>query len=273
VIASWLVLALLVVAAAIGLFFPPHEGSRCCSAPPSALHMLGTASDGSELLVAAVRGLGTSSAVAIAATALALFFGVLWGAIAAFMPKRVDDAMMRSVDSVGAAPYTLFVVILVVVVRAARPSLPSSLEVLLDARTVLVLCVAGIEWLTLARVVHARIFALRRRRFIEASRMLGVSRRRVLFQHVIPHTAGPLVAYGVLALPSALATEGFFSFLGFGVEAPSVSLGTLIADGSRAMSVAPLTFLLPAGLLVAATVALHVVGATLRDALRAERGL
>jgi oligopeptide transport system permease protein len=271
VVASWLVLAFLVVAAVAGLFVPPHKGARCCAAPPSSAHPLGVAADGADLFVETMRGLGTSALVCIAATLLALLFGVAYGAIASVLPRRIDDAMMRAVDAFGSAPYTLFVVTLVVVVRAARPSLPSSLQDVLDARALIVLCVAGIEWLTLARVVRARLAALERRPFVEAARMLGMRRRTLFVRHVVPHTAGPLLAYGVLALPSALATEGFFSFLGFGVESPSVSLGTLLADGAHAMSVAPLLFLVPAGVLVAATVALHLVGATLRDELKAER--
>ncbi len=267
VVLSFAVLALLVVLAACGLFFPPHAGS-CCAAPPSSGHLLGTAADGADLAVATLRGLATSAAVCVSATAVALLLGVIWGALAAVMPRRIDNAMMRVVDSLKVAPYTLFVVTLVVIVRSARPSLPVALDRLLDARIILVVCIASIEWLTLARVVHARLAALRHRPFVEAARVLGVPRRRVLVRHVVPHTTGSLLAYAVLALPSALAAEGFFSFLGFGVEAPSVSLGTLIAAGADAMSVAPLTFLLPAGMLVAATVALHVVGATLRDAQR-----
>ena len=268
---SWLVLAFLVVAAIMGLFVPHHHGASCCATPSSADHLLGTSSDGADLFIETMRGLGTSALLCMCATLLALFFGVAWGAIASLLPRRLDSAMMRTVDALGSAPYTLFVVTLVVIVRTARPALPSTLQELLDARVLIVACVASIEWLTLARVVRARLAALERRPFIEAARTLGVPRRTIFVKHVVPHTAGPLLAYAVLALPSALAAEGFFSFLGFGVEPPSVSLGALVAEGARAMSIAPLTFLLPAGVLVASTVALHVVGATLRDALRPER--
>lgn len=271
VVVSWGALALLVMAALAGLALSGSRETDCCAAPPSVGHLLGTASDGADLFVATAQGLGTSALLAIAATLLALLFGVAWGALAAAMPPRVEAGLLRAVDVFSAAPWTLFVVTVVVIVRAARPSLPSFLGDLLDARVLVVVCVAGIEWLTLARVVHARLAELRRRPFVEAARVLGVSRARVLALHIAPHTAGPLLAYGLLALPGALAGESFLSFLGFGVERPHVSLGTLIAGGAQAMSVAPLTLLLPAGTLVAATVALHVAGAHLRDALKPER--
>lgn len=271
VVLSWGMLALLLLAAVAGLVLGAAHETDCCASPPSGGHLLGTASDGADLLVATAQGLGTSTLIAVAATLLALLLGVAWGSLAAAMPVRGEAALLRAVDVFSAAPWTLLVVTLVVIVRAARPSLPMWVGDLLDARVLVIVCVAGIQWLTLARVVHARLAELRRRPFVEAARVLGVSRRRVLAWHIAPHTAGPLLAYGLLALPSALAAESFLSFLGFGVEQPQLSLGTLIAGGARAMSVAPLTLLLPAGTLVAATVALHVAGAHLRDALTPER--
>lgn len=253
---AWLVLALLVMGALAGL----ASGATTSSAA--------AALGGADLVVTVARGLGTTTLVALFGTLLALLLGVAWGSVAAVMPRRVESFLLRTVDVLATAPWTILVVTLVVMVRAARPSLPSFLAELLDSRLLVVLCIAGIEWLTLARVVHARLAALRRRGFVETARMLGVPWRHVLARHVLPHTMAPLVAYGVLALPSALAGESFLSFLGFGVESPHVSLGTLVAAGARAMSVAPLALLLPAGTLVAATVALHVAGAHLRDSLK-----
>lgn len=271
VAASSLLLALLSLVAIAGLLGPGSAGGRCCASPPAATHLLGTATDGSDLVLAVARGLGTSAAICIAATLLALVLGVAWGATAAVLPARAERAMLRVVHALDVAPWTVFVISFAVIVRAARPSLPSALEPVVDGRFVMILAVASIEWLTLARVVHARIASLQRRPFIDLARSLGMPRWRILVVHVVPHTAGPLIAYGVLALPGALAAEAFLSFLGVGVEAPHVSLGTLVAGGAGAMSVAPLVLLLPASALVAATVALHVVGAHLRDGLRPER--
>jgi len=260
VVLAWLVLALLVMAALAGL----------ASGAPSAA--AGSALGGAELLVTVARGLGTSAVIAVGGTFVALVLGTAWGALAAAMPRRVEAALLRTVDVLAKAPWTLFVVTLVVMVRAARPSLPSFLAELLDSRLLVVVCVAGIEWLTLARIVHARLAALRGRGFVEAARMMGVPWHIVLARHVAPHTRAPLLAYGVLALPSALAGASFLSFHGLGVEAPHGWRGAQVASGAKAMSVAPPALVLPAGTLVAATVALHVAGAHLRDTLKPERG-
>src|ERR1044072_9019582 len=97
--ASYVGLALLVVLAAFGLFFAPHAPpAHCCAAPPSPDHLFGTAKNGADLAAAALRGLGTTAAIGIAATMLALLFGVAWRALASVLPRRVDDVMMRAVD-------------------------------------------------------------------------------------------------------------------------------------------------------------------------------
>ncbi len=224
------------------------------------------------LLGQVLRGFATSAVIAMTASLLALMLGVAWGATAAVLPRRAETALMRTVDVLAAAPYTLFMITVVVVARAARPAIDAPFTLLVDNRAIQVFIIAAIEWLALARVVNSHAAMLRGRGFVQVARMLGVSRARVLLRHVVPHAARPLLAYAVLALPSALATEAFLSFLGFGVEAPAVSLGTLIAAGFRSMSVAPWAFLAPSGTLILATVALHMAGAWLRDTLRAELG-
>ncbi len=220
------------------------------------------------LVILVLRGFATSALIAVTASLVALALGIAWGATATLLPRRGETAMMRTVEVLAAAPYTLFMITFVVLARSARPLVMAPFDALVDNRLILVVTIAAIEWLALARVVNTHTSALRDRGFVQVARMLGTSRVRVFVRHVVPHAAGPLLAGAVLALPSALATESFLSFLGFGVESPAVSLGTLIAGGFRVMSLAPWMFLVPAGGLVATTVALHVAGAWLRDTLR-----
>lgn len=256
--------------AGVGLLVPASTTSGCCVAPPSREHLLGRAADGRDLLRAVAEGLGTSAAICLCATGMAILLGLAWGAWAATRSSTVERGLMRIVDVLRASPTVLFIIILAVVVRLARPPLTLDHPPLWDDRLLLVTILAAVEWLTVARVVHARLSALRRRPFVEAARAMGMSRWRVLRVHLLRHAAPPLGAYAVLTLPSAFALEGLVSFLGFGVEAPHVSLGTLLRAGAEAMSVAPLTMLVPAGAFIGVTIALHVVGAWLRDRLRIE---
>lgn len=264
------VLALIASFAFLGLAasVPPAPG--CCPSGPPARHSFGTWSDGRELLWVVAEGLGTSAAVSGAGTLLALLLGTAWGSFAASRGRRMERALMRLVDLFSAAPWLLFVIIFVVIARAVMPFMPATVTRWWDDRLLVVVVVAGVEWLTLARVVHARLAALRRRPFMEAAAVMGMARWHILRVHTLPHVMRPLSAYAVLALPGAFATEGLLSFVGFGVMAPHSSLGTLLAEGARAMSVTPLALLVPAAALVTVTVALHIVGGWLRDRLGIE---
>jgi oligopeptide transport system permease protein len=261
-------LALLAVAGVLLALAGGESSPGCCLAPPSSAHWLGTAENGRGLLLEIVRGLGGSALVVTLATVLALVVGTAYGALAASLPRRSEAALMRLVDVTSAIPVTLIVVTVMVTARALRPGVPSSLAFLLDSRLLVVLSVASLQWLSLARVVHARLGALYGRAFVRAARIAGASRWRVFVDHVQPHARGPLLVFGVLALPGGLVAEGFFSFLGFGVDAQHATLGTLVREGARAVSVSPLAFLAPATVLVAACVALQVLGARLREDLR-----
>ena len=256
--------------AIVGLWIGAPVPVDCCAAGPTLAHPLGLDVLGRDVLALTLRGLATTTLIVLAATVLALLFGTLYGVVAAALPPHLGAAGMRVVDVVAATPITLIVVTLMVAVRAARAELPSAFGPVLDSRFLLVFCVASLQWLSLARVVHARLASLAARPFIRAARIAGMGPLSLLVHHVIPHARGPLFVFGLLALPSGVTAEGFFSFLGFGVEEPHVSLGMLIGVGARSMSVAPLTLFAPAVTLVAATIALQVLGASLRDDLQPE---
>jgi oligopeptide transport system permease protein len=215
-------------------------------------------------------GLRGSGTVALGASVVAVLLGVGYGAVAGFLSGRAQAVVLRVLDVLGALPYTLFVVTLMVVVRAARPELPTAAAELLDARALLVLALGGVEWLTLARVMRARTTALRGRPFVLASRRAGAGLGQVLRIHLVPHTYGPLLASASTALPLTLQAECFLSFLGFGIEAPHLSLGGLIAAGALRMSVDPFALLLPCGVLVVTLLALRVVADHLEEGLARE---
>jgi ABC-type dipeptide/oligopeptide/nickel transport system permease subunit len=225
----------------------------------------------SAVVLAVLRGLWTSAVVATLGTAGGLALG---GALATFvfaLPRRLEDGMVRVVTMLSAAPLPLFALVWIVSVRAARPSLPTTLAGLLDSRWVLAASIAVIEAVVWTRPLHGRLAVLRALALTLRARAPEVRRMVLLRRRLAPEAGRFLAVSFVLALPSALAWEGFFSYLGFGVEAPAVSLGTLIVAGAAAMSVAPWTLLLPALALLAVTISLRVVGAALQERTRSSR--
>ena len=257
-IALGLLTALALVALIAPAFSPWSSESldwQHLAAPPGAAgaHWLGTDRLGRDLLVRTLHGLRLSLMLALLASAVSLVIGVLWGAAAALAGGRVDAAMMRFVDVLYSLPY-LFVVIILTTLFP-RGSL-----------TVLALALAAVGWLTTARIVRAQTLALRRRAFIEAARALGVPPVGILWRHVVPNIAGPVMVYATLIVPQMILFESFLSFLGLGVQEPQASLGNLIFAGAQEMESAPWMLLVPATALVLLLLCLNLLGDGLRDA-------
>ena len=223
------------------------------AAPPSAQHWMGTDYNGRDLCTRVMVGGRVSFAVGLAATAVSLLIGVLYGATAGYLGGRTDMVLMRIVDILYALPFTIFVILLLT----------------LFGRNFVLLffAIGAVEWLTMARIVRAQVMGLKRQEFIEACVAIGMPRRRIILRHLVPNCLGPVVVYVTLTVPSVMLLEAFLSFLGLGVQPPMSSWGILIGDGAKAMEVAPWQLLFP-GLFFSLTIfSLNALGDGLRDAL------
>jgi len=172
--------------------------------------------------------------------------------VSGFVGGRVDAAMMRFVDVMYALPYILFVILLMVIF----------------GRNVYLLfaAIGLLEWLTMARIVRGQTLSLKEREFIEAARASGVSTFSIIRRHIVPNLVGPVVIFASLTIPEIIATESFLSYLGFGVQEPLTSLGTLISEGADTLEIMPWLLLFPGGVLVALLLSLAFIGDGLRDA-------
>lgn len=221
--------------------------------PPSTAHWLGTDTLGRDLLSRILYGGRISLTVGLVATFVALTIGVTYGAIAGFFGGKIDTVMMRLVDILYALPFTIFVILLMV----------------FFGRNIVLLffAIGAVEWLTMARIVRGQIMSIKRMEYIEAARSLGLSRRRIIFRHMIPNILGPVIVYATLTIPAVMLLEAFLSFLGLGVQPPMSSWGVLIKDGAEKMEEFPWLLQYP-GLAFSITLfSLNFLGDGLRDAL------
>jgi len=131
----------------------------------------------------------------------------------------------------------------------------------------LIVLLAAFGWMVSSRMVRGLTMSLREREFVRAARYMGVSSRRVIVHHIVPNVASILIIDATLNVGSAILAETGLSFLGFGVQPPDVSLGTLIADGTTSTTTFPWVFLFPAGTLVLIVLCANLTGDGLRDAL------
>ena len=220
---------------------------------PSIAHWLGTDLFGRDLLTRMIYGSRISLAVGFTATAVALLIGVTWGATAGYLGGRVDALMMRTVDILYALPFTIFIILLMVVFG--------------NNIILLFLAIGAVEWLTMARIVRGQVLHVKQQDYIEAAVSLGASRVRIILKHVLPNVAGPVIVYATLTVPNVILLESFLSFLGLGVQPPQSSWGLLIAYGVETMEEYPWLLLFPATLLALTLFSLNFLGDGLRDAL------
>ncbi|MCW4116058.1 ABC transporter permease subunit [Aurantimonas sp. MSK8Z-1] len=257
-VVSLFVLGFILLAALVGPWLVPFDYETpdwsAFRAPPSieSGHYFGTDQNGRDLLARVLYGTRVSLAVATIATFVSVVVGVLYGAVSGFVGGRVDQAMMRFVDVMYALPYILFVILLMV----------------MFGRDVFLLfaAIGLLEWLTMARIVRGQTLSLKEREFVEAARAAGVSTFPIILRHIVPNLVGPVVIYATLTIPEIVITESFLSYLGFGVQEPLTSLGTLISEGTDVLEVLPWLLLFPGAILVSLLLAFAFVGDGLRDA-------
>ncbi len=257
-VAGMIVLALMVLLAAIGPFVVPFHyetvtKSDVWVAPGVAGHLLGTDSLGRDLLARLVAGLGVSLSIGVVATSVSLVIGVLWGAVAGYVGGRVDEVMMRVVDTLYSLPFIFFVILLMVTFGK---------NIFL-----IFLAIGAVEWLTMSRIVRGQTLSLKSKEFVEAARAAGLSGGQIILRHIVPNLLGPVVVYVTLTIPAIIIAESFLSFLGLGVQSPMASLGTLIANGAQDMEIAPWLLIFPSAAMIVTLMAFNFIGDGLRDAL------
>lgn len=263
-VASLYVVAILVLVAAFGPFLWVHKVDDIFRdsvgiAPTTAnWHILGTDTEGRDMVARLIFGLGISLLVGLAATIVAIAIGVTYGAIAGFLGGYVDEAMMRFVDVLYAIPFVFFVIVLMTVIDTPDPVV--KLMWIFAA-------IGAVEWLTMARIVRGQTISLRKKEFVEAARASGANRMQIVFRHIVPNVLGPVVVFATLNVPVIILAESFLSFIGLGVQEPLTSLGSLLSRGKDQMTNAPWMLIAPAVTMLVTLLALNFLGDGLRDAL------
>lgn len=221
--------------------------------PPSAAHWLGTDTLGRDMLTRIMYGSRVSLMVGFLATAVALTIGVIWGTVSGYFGGRVDAFMMRTVDTLYALPFTIFIILLMVVF----------------GRNILLLFMAigAVEWLTMARIVRGQVLSIRRMEYIDAAITMGLGKAQIMWRHVLPNTLGTIIIYVTLTIPNVILLESFLSFLGLGIQPPQSSWGLLISYGVETMEEYPWLLIYPALALSVTLFSLNFLGDGLRDAL------
>ncbi|MCW1840276.1 ABC transporter permease [Prosthecomicrobium hirschii] len=272
-----LLLAILVISAFVApLFAPqdPYDLSQLfvdkAELPPVWVQggewpfLLGTDPQGRDMLSAILYGTRVSLAIGLASVAAAMAIGVSIGLVAGFFGGRTDMLLMRFADTVLSIP-TLLVAILVSAIF--RGLLPAGIRDNFSA-VILIGAIALTGWVQYARTVRASTMVERRREYVLAARIIGVSAARIMRRHILPNTLTPVLVAATLNLGLAILSEATLSFLGVGMPVTRPSLGTLIRIGNQYLfSGSWWVVVFPALQLGLIVLAVNLIGDWLRDAL------
>ena len=220
---------------------------------PNLKHWMGTDVRGRDLITRILYGGRISLGVGFMATLVSMVIGVIYGAIAGYFGGKIDSLMMRFVDILYAMPFTIFVILLMVVF----------------GRNIILLFIAigAVEWLTMARIVRGQVQYLKKLDFVDSAISLGSSQSRIIFYHIIPNSLGVIIVYATLTIPAVMLLEAVLSFLGLGVQPPMSSWGLLIKEGAEKMEVYPWLIVFPVLFFSLTLFSLNFLGDGLRDAL------
>jgi ABC-type dipeptide/oligopeptide/nickel transport system permease subunit len=222
---------------------------------PSAAHWMGTDLQGRDIWARIVYGARISLTVGIVSQSIALALGVTLGLVAGYYGRWLDETVMRLADITLAFPTLL---LLIAMVAALSPSLG----------TVFV-TIGVVGWAGMARLVRGLVLVTRQLEFVQAARALGARDRRILFSHLLPNVIAPVIIAATLGVAGAIMAEAALSFLGLGVQPPTPSWGSMIAEGRDLAQLrsAPWTSVFPGLAIGAAVLGFNLLGDALRDAL------
>ena len=223
--------------------------------PPSTEHWFGTNALGQDLLAQILHGMQKSLLIGACVAVISTAIAATVGSVAGYFGGWRDRALMWFVDLLLVVPSFILIAII-------TPRTKNSANIAL-----LIVLLAGFSWMVSSRMVRGLTMSLREREFVQAARYMGVPSWRIITRHIVPNVASILIIDTALNVGVAILAETGLSFLGFGVQPPDVSLGTLIADGTKSATTFPWVFLFPAGVLVLILVCANLTGDGLRDAL------
>ena len=257
--AGGLMLAAMAAAAALGPLVLPDPLAQPCvltcrNLPPSAAHPFGTDDLSRDVLARVAAGGRISLAVAFLAVALSATLGAATGLVAGYWGGAVDSALMRLVDAALAVP-RLFLLLLVLAVWEQVPVV------------MLILLIGVTGWFGTGRLVRGEVLRLREEAFVRAAEALGASRWRIMFRHLLPNTAAPLLVAATLGVGDVILLEAGLSFLGLGVQPPAPSWGGMILDAKSVLVAAPWAGIFPGLAIVITVLSANLFGDALRDAV------
>ncbi|MFD1020395.1 nickel transporter permease [Thalassobacillus hwangdonensis] len=220
---------------------------------PSAEHILGTDELGRDILSRIIYGSRITIQIGVISVGISMIVGVLLGAVAGFFGRWVDQIIMRIIDIMMAFPSILLAIALIAVLGKSLTN------------AMIAVGIVGIPHF--ARIVRSTVLSVKETEYIEASRIIGAKNGRILFSHVLPNCAAPIIVQATLTVGTAILDAAGLSFLGLGAQPPKPEWGAMLSDGRSALQTAPWVVMFPGLAIFLVVLGFNLFGDGLRDAL------
>ncbi|PWI57678.1 peptide ABC transporter permease [Sulfoacidibacillus thermotolerans] len=224
---------------------------------PNHTFIMGTDDLGRDVYSRLLYGARISLEVGVFASLISLFIGTSLGIISGYYGKWIDSLIMRITDIMLAFPFILFVVALVAVLK---PSVDN-----------IFLAIGVLGWASTARIVRAQVLAVKEFEYVQAARALGSRQWRILFRIVLPNIMAPVIVLTTLAIGNNMLLESTLSFLGIGVQPPTPSWGSMLAEGQQVFEYAPWLLYYPGLALLFSVLGFNLLGDGLRELFNPRR--
>lgn len=261
-VAGLAVIAVFVIAACGARWFAPYDPAEQffdgltlegAPLPPSLRYWFGTDTNGRDQFSRLLYGAQTSLLIGIVANGIAVAIGSALGLIAGYARGWLGATIMRVTDLMMAFPPLLLAIALAAILR---PGL-----------SIIILVIALVNWVQIARVVYSETVSLSEREHIEASRALGATSARIVWRHLLPHLVPTIIVYATLGIATTVLLESMLSFLGRGVQPPTPAWGMMIFESQSYFLNAPWLVFIPGAAILVLALAFNLVGDGLRDAM------
>ncbi|MCK9518817.1 MAG: ABC transporter permease [Dehalococcoidia bacterium] len=259
------------VVPALENYAPDKPAPRDAFQGPNSEHYLGTDNLGRDTWARMWQGMRISLEIGIGTQVVVVCIGVLVGAGAALGGKLGDNLLMRVVDVAYAFPDLLAIIILrAVLAQRGWPIIGTGdpqIAGLSGEVLQVILAISLVGWVTVARLVRGQMLSLKESDYVTAARALGASSRRIVFTHMLPNTMGPIIVAVTFGIPLAIYAEAVLAIIGFGLQPPTASLGTMVYDGYTYYRASEWMILVPAAAIATLMLCFTFLGDGLRDAL------
>ena len=220
---------------------------------PTAAHVFGTDELGRDSFTPCWMGARVSLSIALVVALLSGTIGILYGGIAGYFGGLADNIMMRFCELIASIPQMLWVVLLILVMK------PGVFPI--------IIAIGATGWIGMARLFRGQVFSLKESEYVMASRTMGSGSLWIILKHMLPNAMSPIILSMANAIPGAIFSESFLSYIGLGVPLPTPSWGMLCSDGANKLLTYPYQLVFPALLICITMLCFNLMGDGLRDAL------